>query len=72
MRILMLTRFYLNGQTTHVLELCHALQRKAQRLFRAVPDHPGYAQWLKEKGIPFSRTHRPSYLVNNLGLCNLM
>lgn len=68
MRILMLTRFYLNGQTTHVLELCHALQRKGHNVFLIASrlDHPGYAQWLKEKGIPFSRTHRPSYLVNNL------
>jgi hypothetical protein len=67
-RILMLTRFYLNGQTTHVLELCHALQRKGHNVFLIASrlDHPGYAQWLKEKGIPFSRTHRPSYLVNNL------
>jgi len=62
----MLTRFYLNGQTTHVLELCRTLQQKGHRVFLVISrlDHPGFAQWLRDRHIPFSRTDRPSSLVH--------
>lgn len=67
MRILMLTRFYLNGQTTHVFQLCHALQKRGHKVFLIASrlDHPSYVQWLKKNGIPFSRTHRPASLVHS-------
>ncbi|NLM39114.1 MAG: glycosyltransferase family 4 protein [Firmicutes bacterium] len=72
MRILILTRFYLNGQTTHVLELSHALRKKGHAVFLIISrlDHPGYAQWLKEKGIPFSRTHQPLAFLEMLQTMN--
>lgn len=58
MRILLLTRFYLNGQNTHVLSLANQLKRK--RLFvyliASYLDNPAYISWLKRNGIPFSRS----------------
>jgi hypothetical protein len=68
LRIIMMTRFYLNGQTTHVLDLCHALQKRGHRVFLIASrlDHPAYARWLQEKGIPFNRTDRPTDLVHYL------
>lgn len=61
----MLTRFYLNGQTTHVLELSHSLQAMGHAVFLIVSrlDHPGYINWLREKRIAYSRTDRPLGLL---------
>lgn len=68
MHVLMMTRFYLNGQTTHAFELSHALQKKGHSVFLIASrlDHPGYALWLNKKNIPFSRTHQPLALLETL------
>lgn len=55
MHILLLTRFYLNGQTTHVLSLAKELVRRKHRVFLVIThlSHPQYAEWLKKNNIPF-------------------
>lgn len=68
MRILITTRFYRNGQTTHVLSLCQELLQLRQRVFLIISrlDCPNYVRWLKQKQIPYSGTDDP---VKLLSLC---
>ncbi|HKM16960.1 MAG: glycosyltransferase family 4 protein [Firmicutes bacterium] len=56
MRILVLTRFYLNGQTTHVLSLCSQLSRFGHQPYLAMANfhHPAYYQWLRSNKIQFT------------------
>lgn len=64
MRILMLTRFYLNGQTTHVITLCSQLRRFGHQPYLVMTNfhHPAYHQWLKHEQIPFSTQANPQFL----------
>ena len=65
MRVLLTTRFYRNGQTTHVLTLCAELLRQGHEVFLIISqlDCPQYATWLKKAGIPYSRHGDPLRLV---------
>lgn len=72
MRILVITRFYLNGQTTHVLALCQELIRQNHEVFLVISriDHPGYLLWLRQKSIPHSGTHEILNLLPRLQVFN--
>lgn len=68
MRILIMTRFYKNGQTTHVVDLAEDLIRQGHQVilsFTQLHD-PIYIQWLKKKGIPHIITFDPLRLQNHL------
>ncbi len=56
MKILILTRFYLNGQTSHVFSLCQELVRQKHEPYLAIEGlaHPEYALWLRKNKIPFT------------------
>lgn len=58
MNILMLTRFYLNGQTTHVLALCSELAKMGHRPILASENlhHPAYIQWLRNQRLRYLST----------------
>lgn len=64
MNILMLTRFYLNGQTTHVLALCSELAKMGHNLILCIENlhHPGYIQWLRKQRLKYVTTSDPSNL----------
>ena len=64
MRILMLTRFYLNGQTTHVFSLCSQLLKSGHQPFLVAANlnHPVYYQWLRNQQIPFSASADPAFV----------
>jgi glycosyltransferase involved in cell wall biosynthesis len=64
LRILMLTRFYLNGQTTHVFSLCSELLKAGHQPFLAAVnlDHPAYRQWLSSRRIPFTTSAEQHHL----------
>lgn len=66
MKILILTRFYLNGQTSHILTLCSELVKMKQKpyLIMSNLDHPGYLQWLQRNNIPFSTKADSNFLCN--------
>ena len=68
MRILVTTRFYLNGQTTHVLTLCQELIRQNHEVFLVISglDHPSYLLFLQEQRIPYSRTNEIMRLLPRL------
>lgn len=68
MRILVTTRFYLNGQTTHVLALCQELTRQHHEVFLVIGglDHPSYLLCLQELGIPYSRANEVMRLLPRL------
>src|SRR5690554_6288520 len=61
MNILLMTRFYLNGQTTHVFSLCQELHRQNHNpyLIASYLHDPSYIQALRTHNIPFSTTTRP-------------
>ena len=62
MRILVMTRFYRNGQTTHVLDLCVELLHLGHRVLLAISDLNDvvYLQKLKVEGIPICSHPTPS------------
>lgn len=64
MRILVLTRFYLNGQTTHVFSLCSRLIDAGHQPYLAAAGfhHPAYNQWLKAHRIPFTANTSLAFL----------
>lgn len=64
MRVLVITRFYRNGQTTHVLTLCAELLRQGHQVFLIISqlDCPNYASWLQKLGIPYSKHDDPRRL----------
>lgn len=70
MKILMITRFYLNGQTTHVFSLCKELIRQGHQVFliACYLDKTIYLRQLNDLRIPFSTAPKPirlrSFLEN--------
>lgn len=66
MNILLFTRFYLNGQTAHVLGLCHELIKLKHQPYLIISNlnHPVYRQWLHTHNIPCSPKTDPSFLHN--------
>lgn len=68
MRILVMTRFYRNGQTTHVLDLCVELLHLGHRVLLAISDLNDvvYLQKLKVEGIPHLLTSDPKRLHKRL------
>lgn len=68
MRILVMTRFYRNGQTTHVLDLCVELLQLGHRVLLAIADLNDvvYLQWIKLEGIPHLLTANPDRLYRRL------
>lgn len=65
MRILITTRFYRNGQTSHVLSLCTELMRQGHEIFLIITylDCPNYISWLNEQGISYSKKSDPLKLI---------
>ncbi|NMB21336.1 MAG: glycosyltransferase family 4 protein [Firmicutes bacterium] len=58
MRVILTTRFYKNGQTTHVTDLCTELMRQGHQVLLII-NHlhdPPYARWLQETMIPHVTT----------------
>lgn len=68
MRILVMTRFYRNGQTTHVLDLCAELLELGHRVLLVLANLNDlvYLQRLKASGIPHLLTARPEALRKQL------
>lgn len=68
MRVVLITRFYRNGQTTHVLTLCAELKRQGHQVFLIISrlDCPNYASWLQTNAIPYSTHGDPLRLVEFL------
>lgn len=62
MRIVMITRFYRNGQTTHVTDLCMELicQGHEVLLIMNQLNDPGYSRWLRQTKIPYITTVDPA------------
>ncbi len=58
----MITRFYKNGQTTHVKDLCSELMRQGHQVLLIINEFhdPRYARWLKAAKIPYVTTTDPS------------
>ena len=69
MRVLVLTRFYLNGQTAHVFSLCSRLKELGHDpcLAAANLNHPAYSQWLQARGIKFTTNTRLDLLERLVG-----
>lgn len=69
MRVLVLTRFYLNGQTTHVLSLCSQLREFGHQPYLVIANlnHPTYYQWLKSRRIQFTTNTNLNFLDRLLG-----
>lgn len=63
MNVIVLTRFYLNGQSTHVFSLCSELRRQGHvpYLIAIGLNHPGYIKWLQQNKIRFS-SRLPQYI----------
>src|SRR5690606_14932516 len=63
-----MTRFYRNGQTTHVLDLCAELLELGHRVLLVLADLNDlvYLQRLKASGIPHLLTARPEALRKQL------
>lgn len=66
-RILIITRFYRNGQTTHVLELCRELIRQKQDVLLLIShlDHLLYRSWLEQAKIPYCTSLNPNRLTRH-------
>lgn len=64
MKILILTRFYLNGQTSHIMALCSELVRMRQKPYLVISnlDHPVYLQWLQKNNVPFTTKADSTFL----------
>jgi hypothetical protein len=63
LRILVMTRFYRSGQTTHVFDLCSELLQRGHRVLLAISDLNDvvYLQKIKTEGFPHILTsHRES------------
>lgn len=58
MRIIVTTRFYRNGQTTHVTDLCTELIRQGHQVLLIMNQlhDPGYVRWLRQTKIPYVTT----------------
>ncbi len=65
MRILMLTRFYHNGQSTHVFSLCEELKKQQQSpcLNASQLGNPMYLHSLRQHRIPVTTTERLTALL---------
>ncbi len=64
MKILILTRFYLNGQSTHVFSLCNELKRQGHSPFLVIThlNDPEYILYLRHSGLPYTTKDTLSYL----------
>lgn len=62
MRIVLITRFYKNGQTTHVTDLCKELARQGHDVLLIIHQlhDPTYSRWLRQTNIPYITTSDPS------------
>lgn len=67
-RILLTTRYYLNGQTTHVFTLCSELLRQGHEILLVIThlDPFQYAPFLRQAKIPFTTNTDPERLLNLL------
>ena len=69
MRILLSTRFYKNGQTTHVMALCTELMRQGHQVLLIIShlNDPIFARWLRQKKIRYITTLDPLRLSKLVG-----
>lgn len=70
MRILLISRFYRNGQTTHILTLCETLKQQGHDVLLIMSrlNCTFYQSWLTSKGIRFYTHGDPLRLINSLRL----
>lgn len=68
MRIVVMTRFYRNGQMTHVFDLCTELRRRGHEVLLVLSQLHDliYLQLIKRAGIPHILTAEPSRLQRRL------
>lgn len=68
MKIILTTRFYRNGQTAHVTDLCTELMRRGRKVLLIITGlhDPAYLRWLKSKRIPFATASNPNQLKKYL------
>ncbi|NMB01783.1 MAG: glycosyltransferase family 4 protein [Firmicutes bacterium] len=68
MRVLIITRFYKNGQTTHVADLCAELIRQGHQVMLVITQlhDPIYVQWLNARRILYLTTSDPRKLYKHL------
>lgn len=68
MRILIVTRFYKNGQTTHVVDLCSELIRQKHQVILIITHlyDPVYLGWLRDRKIPHLVTSDPYKLRKHI------
>jgi glycosyltransferase involved in cell wall biosynthesis len=65
LRIIITTRFYKNGQTTHVTDLCAELMRQGHQVLLIMNQlhDPEYARWLRQTKIPYVTASDPRKLT---------
>ncbi|NLL43731.1 MAG: glycosyltransferase family 4 protein [Firmicutes bacterium] len=68
MNIILVTRFYQNGQTAHVTDLCTELIRQGHQILLVITQlhNVPYSRWLRQRKIPYVTAANPNQLQKYL------